>query len=185
MFSLLICLSAGMKPIITSSSDEKLRDIAALGPEGAIKVINYRTNPAWKKKALRLTGGMGDDIVIETVGGTSIKQSIESLATRGVVAWVAFLGGLELDGFAEALGQLYLKVGTLRSIQVGSKVDQSNLYRFFETTKTSLKPIIGKTFPFAESPAAFDCLMSENGTWQGFESKAPTIMSYMAFLSVA
>lgn len=114
MFALFICLGAGIQPIITSSSNEKLRDIAALGPEGAIKVINYRTNPDWEKKVLRLTGGKGVDVVLETVGGTSIKQSIESLATRGTIAWIGFLGGLALDGFAEALGQLFLKVGTLR-----------------------------------------------------------------------
>lgn len=60
-----------------------------------------------------MTGGKGVDVVLETVGGTSIKQSIESLATRGTIAWIGFLGGLVLDGFAEALGQLFLKVGTL------------------------------------------------------------------------
>lgn len=113
-FALLLCLGAGIQPIITSSSDEKLRDIAALGPEGAIKVINYRANPDWGKEVLRLTGGKGVDIVLETVGGASIKQSIESLATRGVIAWIGFLGGLELDGLAEVLGQLFLKVGTIR-----------------------------------------------------------------------
>lgn len=114
MFALLLCLGVGIQPIITSSSDEKLRDISALGPQGAIKVINYRTNPEWEKEVIRLTGGKGVDIVLETVGGISIKQSIESLATRGVISWIGFLGGLELDGLVEALGQLFLRVGTLR-----------------------------------------------------------------------
>ena len=114
MFALLICLGAGIQPIITSSSDDKLRDISALRPQDAIKGINYRTNPEWEKEVLRLTGGKGVDIVLETVGSASIKQSIESLATRGEISWIGFLGGLELDGFADALGQLFLKVGTLR-----------------------------------------------------------------------
>lgn len=114
MFALLLCLKAGIRPIITSSSDEKLRDIVALGPQGAIEVINYRTHADWGNEVLRLTGGKGVDLVLETVGGASIKQSVESLATRGMISWIGFLGGLELDGFAKSLGQLFLKVGTLR-----------------------------------------------------------------------
>ncbi|KAF7169358.1 hypothetical protein CNMCM5623_002121 [Aspergillus felis] len=160
MFALLICLGAGIRPIITSSSDKKLQDIAALAPDGAVDVINYRSHPDWEKEVLRLTNGRGVDIVLETVGGTSIKKSISSLARRGVISWVGFLGGLELDGFSEALGHLFLKVGTLKAIQVGSKVDQQNLCRFLEEKKIDLRPIISKTFPFEESPAALDYLYS-------------------------
>ena len=114
MFALLICLGAGIHPIITSSSDEKLRDIAALGPDGAISAINYRTTPDWENKALQLTNGRGADVVLETVGGASIQQSITSMTKRGVISWIGFLGGMQLDNFVEALGQLFLKVGTLK-----------------------------------------------------------------------
>jgi NADPH:quinone reductase-like Zn-dependent oxidoreductase len=114
MFALLICLGAGIRPIITSSSDKRLQDVAALAPDGAVDVINYRSNPDWEKEVVRLTNGRGVDIVLETVGGTSIKKSISSLAKRGVISWVGFLGGLELDGFSEALRHLFLKVGTLK-----------------------------------------------------------------------
>lgn len=114
MFALLICLAAGIRPIITSSSDEKLRNIATLGPYGAINTINYRTNPDWEQEVSRLTAGRGVDYVLETVGSASIQKSITSLTTRGTISWIGFLGGLQLDDIAKSLGQLFLKVGTLK-----------------------------------------------------------------------
>ncbi|KAH8128111.1 hypothetical protein FP744_10003075 [Trichoderma asperellum] len=160
MFALLICLAAGIRPIITSSSDEKLRNIATLGPYGAINTINYRTNPDWEQEVSRLTAGRGVDYVLETVGSASIQKSITSLTTRGTISWIGFLGGLQLDDIAKSLGQLFLKVGTLKAIQVGSKKDQQDLCRFLKQKKVSLKSIIGKKFHFEESPEAFDYLYS-------------------------
>ncbi|KAH8702317.1 alcohol dehydrogenase [Talaromyces proteolyticus] len=163
LFAVLLCLGAGIRPIITSSSDIKLREVAALGPEGAVDVINYNSNPEWEKEVLRLTNGRGVDIVLETVG-TSISKSVASVATRGVISWIGFLGGLQLDNWGEALGRFFLKVGTLKAIQVGSKIDQENLCRFLEERNISLKRIISKTFQFEESPAAFEYLYSGKHT---------------------
>ena len=116
MFALLICLGAGIHPIITSSSDKKLQTAAALGKEGTVDVINYNTTPDWEKEVLRLTKGQGVDIVLETVGGSSIEKSVKSVATRGLISWIGFLGGLELHKFVDALGSLFLKVGTLKYV---------------------------------------------------------------------
>ncbi|KNG86145.1 alcohol dehydrogenase [Aspergillus nomiae NRRL 13137] len=164
MFALLICLGAGIHPIITSSSDKKLQTAAALGKEGTVDVINYNTTPDWEKEVLRLTKGQGVDIVLETVGGSSIEKSVKSVATRGLISWIGFLGGLELDKFVDALGSLFLKVGTLKAIQVGSKADQEGLCRFLEEKQISLKQIIGKTFEFKDAPAAFDYVYSGQQT---------------------
>ncbi|GAB1207997.1 hypothetical protein APSETT445_006734 [Aspergillus pseudonomiae] len=164
MFALLICLGAGIHPIITSSSDKKLQTAAALGKEGTVDVINYNTTPDWEKEVLRLTKGQGVDIVLETVGGSSIEKSVKSVATRGLISWIGFLGGLELHKFVDALGSLFLKVGTLKAIQVGSKADQEGLCRFLEEKQISLKQIIGKTFEFKDAPAAFDYVYSGQQT---------------------
>lgn len=114
MFALVICLAAGIHPIITSSSDKKLQDIAAFGPHGAIDTINYSDQPDWEDEVLRLTSGKGVDTVLETVGGTSFQKSVTSMATRGTISWIGFLGGLQLDDLVKTLGQLFLKVGTLK-----------------------------------------------------------------------
>lgn len=114
MFALLLCLAAGIRPIVTSSSDGKLQDIAALGPHGTIDTINYTVIPDWEKEVLRLTSGKGVDIVLETVGGSNFPKSVASMTTRGTISWIGFLGGLQLDDLTKTLGQLFLKVGTLK-----------------------------------------------------------------------
>ncbi|KAJ5985624.1 hypothetical protein N7522_012820 [Penicillium canescens] len=94
MFSLLICLGAGIRPIITSSSDEKLDLAKAIGGSDAVDTINYRDHPQWEEDALRFTNGRGVDVVVDNVGPSSIAQSLSSLARRGIVSLVGFLGDL-------------------------------------------------------------------------------------------
>jgi NADPH:quinone reductase-like Zn-dependent oxidoreductase len=43
---------------------------------------------------------------------------------------------------------------------VGSKVDYQNLNKFLEEKNVSLAPVIDRVFPFQESKAAFDHLLS-------------------------
>ncbi|KAH8695619.1 alcohol dehydrogenase [Talaromyces proteolyticus] len=160
MFALVICLAAGIHPIITSSSEKKLQDIAALDPDGTIDSINYRDYPDWDEEVLRMTSGKGVDTVLETVGDTSFQKSVTAMTTRGTISWIGFLGGQQLNDLVEVLGRLFLKVGTLKAIQVGSKIDQQKLCQFLATRKVSLKSIIGKRFHFEESPEAFDYLCS-------------------------
>lgn len=64
-FALQFAVASGATVIAISSSDEKLKVATALG---AAHVINYRTTPDWDREAVRITGGVGVDRVIE-VGG--------------------------------------------------------------------------------------------------------------------
>jgi NADPH:quinone reductase-like Zn-dependent oxidoreductase len=59
-------VASGATVIATSSSDEKLKVAKDLG---AAQVINYRTTPDWDREAIRLTGGLGVDRVIEVGSG--------------------------------------------------------------------------------------------------------------------
>lgn len=94
MFALLICLAAGIRPILTSSSDEKLEAAKSFGSPGSVDTINYRTHPDWDEEVLRLTNGRGVDVVIENGGPNTATKSLASIARRGVVSLVGFLGGL-------------------------------------------------------------------------------------------
>ncbi|KAJ5151411.1 uncharacterized protein N7482_010663 [Penicillium canariense] len=159
MFALLICLGAGIRPIITSSSDMKLETAKAVDKPGAVDVINYRTHPNWDEEARRLTNGRGVDVVIENVGMTTVTKSLASLARRGTVSLVGFLGGFKVDQFPDTITPVLLKSATLRGIATGSKTDHQNLCNFLKEKKISLKPIVDRvTFSFEESQAAFDYL---------------------------
>lgn len=91
---LLICLAAGIQPIITSSSDEKLESIKKLSP--SILGINYKTTPDVVAEVLRITDGKGVDVVVNNTGPASMPADIAMLRARGgIVSLVGFLEGVQ------------------------------------------------------------------------------------------
>ncbi|EPS32647.1 hypothetical protein PDE_07607 [Penicillium oxalicum 114-2] len=159
MFALLICLAAGIQPIITSSSDKKLETARALGNPGAVQTINYTTHPDWDKQALHLTSGRGVDVVVDNVGPTAIAKAFSSLARGGLISLVGFLGGFNVDEQPNVLGPVLLKSARLRGLTPGSKHEFQALCNFLEERKISLKPILDSTiFSFEDSQNAFDYL---------------------------
>jgi NADPH:quinone reductase-like Zn-dependent oxidoreductase len=113
MFALLLCLSAGIRPIITSSSDEKLAAIKKLNPE--IRGLNYKTVTDQAAEILRLTDGRGVDFVINNTGPGSIPEDISFLSPRGgSVAMVGFLAGLEANWEPKQLMALMYKGAKLQ-----------------------------------------------------------------------
>lgn len=95
LWAMILCLAAGITPVITSSSDEKLTKIKALSTEDtSVMGINYCKHPDWAKEARKLTNGKGVDIVINNVGVTTIERSLNALCDfGGAVMLVGFLGG--------------------------------------------------------------------------------------------
>lgn len=96
MMAVLICLAAGIKPIITSSSDEKLASIKKLGQ--GVEGINYKTTTDIVAEVQRLTNGKGVDFVINNTGIGSIPENIASLRSKaGAISLVGFLNGFTAD----------------------------------------------------------------------------------------
>jgi NADPH:quinone reductase-like Zn-dependent oxidoreductase len=54
LFGLQLAKAAGLRTIITSSSDEKVSRARALGAD---QTINYRATPEWSRRVRELTGG--------------------------------------------------------------------------------------------------------------------------------
>jgi NADPH:quinone reductase-like Zn-dependent oxidoreductase len=159
LFALLICLGAGIQPIITSSSDKKLEDLRKLGSD--VRTINYRTVSDQASEVKRLTDGKGVDFVINNTGPASLPEDISFLRQRGgLVSLVGFLAGTNGDWQPSAMMALMGKFAKLKGIGVGSKEDFVELNRFLEEKKVSLAPLIDRVFTFDESPAAFDYLYS-------------------------
>ncbi|KAG4414188.1 hypothetical protein IFR04_012675 [Cadophora malorum] len=158
-FALLICLAAGIKPIITSSSDKKLDLAKAAGEPGRVETINYRTFPRWEEEALKLTNGRGVDVVVDNVGPSQAAQSLTALARRGVLSLVGFLGGFNVDQTPDMFSPALQKSLTVRGISVGSKQDHQDLCDFLEAKNVSLKGIVDPgIFSFEDSQTAFDAL---------------------------
>ncbi|HSZ37323.1 MAG TPA: zinc-binding alcohol dehydrogenase family protein [Acidimicrobiales bacterium] len=70
---------AGARVLSTASSDERLERLKELGLDEG---INYRTHD-FVAEARRLTDGRGVDVVVDSVGATTLQGSINALAYRG------------------------------------------------------------------------------------------------------
>ena len=57
-----------------------------------IQTVNYRTHPDWENEVLKLTNGIGVDLVIENGGTSSLVQSINCTRRGGIVSQVGYLG---------------------------------------------------------------------------------------------
>jgi NADPH:quinone reductase-like Zn-dependent oxidoreductase len=148
LLGLSLALADGAKPIITSSSDEKLARVRALG---AIGGINYRTTTDWEKPVRAITGAAGVQQVLEVGGKDSLSHA---LATLGAGGHIALIGGL--GGFGGDVPATLLMSGniTVSGLYVGSRADFEALNAFIDAHH--VKPVIDKVYEFRDAAAAFD-----------------------------
>lgn len=149
-FALQFAVALGARPIVTSSSDEKLVRAKALGAEW---VVNYRTTPEWGDEVLKITDGRGAHVVVDVGGRATLPQSLKSLAREGNLAVVGGLGGY--DGRIPA-ATLMDKVAVARGIRGPARQDFVQMCAFM--TKHRLRPIVDRTYPFEQYQQAYDDL---------------------------
>ncbi|MBF9149912.1 zinc-dependent alcohol dehydrogenase family protein [Novosphingobium jiangmenense] len=145
LLALQIAKAAGATVIATSSSDEKLERVKALGAD---HVINYRTTPEWGAEAARLAGG-GVDKVVEVGGAGTLKQSI---AAVGFAGEIALIGVLTREGDTNPHGLMF-KGASIRGIFVGSKGMAQRLNAFID--QHGIKPVVDKAFPIENARDAY------------------------------
>ncbi|HEF5152083.1 zinc-dependent alcohol dehydrogenase family protein [Burkholderia multivorans] len=145
--------AAGLRTIITSSSDAKLERARALGAD---ETINYRATPDWQHEVLRLTDGAGADLVVEVGGKDTLPRSVAATKLGGVVS---VIGGVSGFGGPD-LGLLSLIGGIrrLHGIMVGSRSMLDEVVQLFD--RKQLRPIVDRVFAFDEAPAAYAHLQS-------------------------
>ncbi len=145
LFGLQFAKAAGAAVIATSSSDEKLQRLKALGAD---VVINYR-DLNWPQAARAATGGRGVDIIVET-GGATLPQSLVAAAFGGFVGVVGFVAGYEATFRVRQLLGPMLRV---QGIAVGSRTRFEAMNRAIELHR--IKPVIDSSFALADGADAF------------------------------
>ncbi|RPH97558.1 MAG: NAD(P)-dependent alcohol dehydrogenase [Lysobacterales bacterium] len=150
VFGLVFAAAAGAKPIITSSSDEKLQRARELGAFGT---VNYRSNPEWQKEVRALSGGHGVDQVLDVGGRDTLGKSLEALAHGGHVALIGGLSGYGSDLPTDAL--MWINA-TASGVYVGSREDFEAMNAFISEHR--IRPVIDRVFEFEEAQQAFDYL---------------------------
>lgn len=156
-FGLLFAVAAGAKPIITSSSDEKLERAAALGAFGT---VNYRSHPEWQTEVRALTGGAGVNKVLEVGGERTLLKAFEAIALDGHIALIGTLSGFPQE---IPIGPVVGNVAHLSALYVGSREDFEAMNAFI--AEHEIRPVIDRVFAFESAPEAFDLM--ENGDYMG------------------
>jgi NADPH:quinone reductase-like Zn-dependent oxidoreductase len=151
LFALQFARAAGARVIATSSSDEKLAKVRQMG---ASEGINYKTTPEWGEAVRQLTGGVGVDHVIEVGGAGTLPQSLRAVRTGGHVALIGVLSG---HGQMNPV-PILMKSVRVQGIYVGSRAMFESMNRAI--TLHRLRPVIDRTFAFADAVAAFRHLES-------------------------
>jgi NADPH:quinone reductase-like Zn-dependent oxidoreductase len=161
MFVVQFAKSAGARVIATTSSSEKAKLLKKLGAD---HIINYSETPNWGSVAKELTGGAGVDYVVEVVGPTSLKQSVDSVKLDGIILVVGFVGGEAKE--VPSLLDCWTNLVTARGIWVGSRLQMEDMCQAIEANPDKLRPIVDpKIFTLDQVREAYEYLSS--GKHQG------------------
>jgi NADPH:quinone reductase-like Zn-dependent oxidoreductase len=152
IWALQLAKAAGLRTIITSSSDEKLVRARSLGADST---VNYRSTPEWQNEVLAITDGRGVDVTIEVGGDGTLGRSIACTRLGGTVAAVGGVGGFstKLD-----IVPLLVRATRLVGVTVGSRVMFEDLTRF--VTYARIRPAIDRAFSFEQAREAHAYLES-------------------------
>lgn len=145
LLALQIAKAAGAQVIATSSSDDKLARVKALGAD---KTVNYRAVPDWGLAAADLAGG-GVDHVVEVGGAGTLKQSIAAVGFGGEIA---LIGVLTREGDTNPHGLMF-KGASIRGIFVGSRGMAARLNAFIDAH--AIKPVVDRTFAIEHALDAY------------------------------
>lgn len=150
IFGLQFAHAAGLRTVITSSSDEKLERARALGAD---HVVNYKTTPAWSGPVRAATNGRGADFIMEVGGGGTIQESMKAIKIGGHIAIIGVVAGAG-DPFNPAA--LIGNSAKLQGLSVGSRDMFEAMGRMIDLKK--IFPVVDKVFPFTEAKAAFSAM---------------------------
>jgi NADPH:quinone reductase-like Zn-dependent oxidoreductase len=138
IFALQLAKLMGATVVATSSSDEKLQRVRALGAD---HTINYKTEPEWGKAVQRLTDGRGVDHVVEVGGPGTLPQSIKAVRVGG---HISLIGTLTKQSGDLPLGLMMIKQARLQGLIVGHRRHQQEMVRALDAN--GLRPIIDRSF---------------------------------------
>lgn len=144
-----IAKHAGARVIATSSTADKLERARKLGAD---EVINYTEQP-FERVAWELTGKRGVDVVLDSVGQATWKQSIRALGKNGRLVTCGATTG--------PLAETDIRYIFWRQLQIlGSTMASRSEFR--EVMKLiwegKLEPVVDRTFPLAEARKAQEFL---------------------------
>lgn len=154
VFAIQICKLFGANPVCVVSSSDKEALCRELGAEHIIDrrkfdLSEFKGMRAFGAEIRRLTGGKDPDIVFEHVGKATFPTSVYVCKKFGRIVICGATSGYDLDFDVR---YLWLRQKSILG---------SHFANYYEAEKANqlvidgrIKPVLWKTFPFAEVPAA-------------------------------
>jgi NADPH:quinone reductase-like Zn-dependent oxidoreductase len=152
IFGLQFAHAAGLRTIVTSSSDAKLERARLLGAD---HLINYRATPEWSRPVREATGGVGADFIMEVGGAGTIHQSLRAVRIGGHIAIIGVVAGA---GEGVNPGVLIGNNAKLQGLSVGSREMFEAMCRAIALH--GIRPVVDKVFPFTEVREAFRAMQA-------------------------
>jgi NADPH:quinone reductase-like Zn-dependent oxidoreductase len=150
-FAIQLAAQAGIRVLVTSSSDEKIERAVSLGAERGFRY----DEGDWATAVSEATGG-GVDVVLDTVGSTW-PGSIRASKRGGRIVVFGATGGAEVE---VPVREVYLEWRSLLGTTMGSPRDVAGLWRMLE--EGSWRPTLDSTFALADAPAALERLAGDH-----------------------
>ena len=153
VFTIQLAKLAGVRVAVTSSSDEKLERMAAMGAD---ILVNYNRYPAWEKEVMAATEGRGVEFVFDNAGPATMRQSMKCARAGGMVFMVGRTAG-EVNRQPNIVGAYYKNL-SIHTLSAAPRVMLDDFVRAWGWS--GLKPLIHQVFPFEEAIEAFRYLQS-------------------------
>jgi NADPH:quinone reductase len=143
---------AGATVLATASADAKLEALKSLGMDHG---INYATHNV-VQEVMRLTDNKGVNLVVDSVGGSTLQGSILSLGYRGRVSMVGAAGREPMNvDVSSLMGGNRTLQGVFLGAEIGGDRAHDNIQRLInEAARGELTVVIDRTFPLSEAAAA-------------------------------
>lgn len=152
IFALQFAKLLGARVIATSSSDEKLERVRAMGAD---ETINYKEQPKWGKVVRSLTNHRGVDHIVEVGGAGTLQQSLRAIRIGGRISMIGVLSGgsSDLNILPLVMGQV-----VLQGLVVGSREGFEAMNQAIAANQ--MRPVVDQTFSLEQTREAFEHLKS-------------------------
>jgi NADPH2:quinone reductase len=150
----------GARVIGTAGGADKLEVVRRVGAEVA---IDYRDG-SWVDRVKEVTGGHGADVIYDSVGGDVTDASLKCIAWNGRLLVIGFASGRIPE---VKLNRVLLKNISLVGLHWGAhamhepeRVGETFRALFGLYAKGAVEPVIYRSYPLDELPAALEALGS-------------------------
>jgi NADPH2:quinone reductase len=154
MAAIQLAKQAGATVLSTASSDDKLERLKEFGIDHG---INY-AKENFAERTRELTGGTGAHVILDSVGGQNLVDSVGALAYRGTLVSVGLAGR---GGSGIEVRDLWAQNNTLRGVFLGGALmaEYSRIHAMItdlikRVARGELQVHIDQVFPLAEAAAA-------------------------------